>query len=211
MSPDRQRPTRFGSERFPHWLRGKDKAFILGIMAKEPIDLRSPDILGKRFASRSEIEDVYDIVGLTRDPILVGLYESRANLRRPPLFESVEAFDLYHFEKIRKRGLKQYLGGEDISLEDFLNARSCLENGEFNEGYRQGQQYPEPIVRMLVRDIDLLIITGRKDFIQGGILTGRRTNVHLDVNASSPMLNPLHDAYPSDFSPGLGETIPLVF
>jgi len=202
-------PERASDERFPNWLRTKDKVFLLTILGKEPIDLRSPAAIGGSFVSKSEIQDVYDIINQVQNPLLVGLYGSRANLRRPPLFENVEAFDRYYGKRTQERGLIQYLQDDELSITDYQTARGYLETGYFNERYRQDHQFPEPIVRLLVRDIDLLII-GR-NYIQGGILSGRRTNVHLDVLTNSRAHNPLHDAYPSYFHPGLGETVPLVY
>lgn len=174
------------SEKLPHWIPDRVQGVLRRTLSKEPIDLTSPEVIGRHFASQAEIEDVYEVINQVENPILIGINGSRASLIHLPLFEGVEAFDLYHSEKARREGdLEEYLFQNGLSIRDYKLARRYLEQLGFNERYRQGQKYPAPIVELLVRDIDLIIIAGGKH-IRGGPNKGKGTNVPLDIGVNSP-------------------------
>ncbi len=137
-----------GAESLPIWMPDEVKGVLAKVLARDPIDLTSPEVLGKHFASRAEIEDVYDVVHQVESPILIGLNGSRASLNHPPLFETVQAFDLYHHNKARlEGGLQDYLWDHHkVSMKDYKLAREYLQKRGFNEGYRRSQEYPESIV-----------------------------------------------------------------
>lgn len=180
---------------------------------RESINLKASEIIGKHFVNESEIQDVYDIITQIKNPIFIGLHGSRAHLPRPPLFANVENMDSYYAEKANRmeKNLEGYLEkNEGISLAEYYQARRYLQN-RFNRYYQQGQQYPESIVRLLVRDIDMLIIT--EDAYDGGPKTGKRTKIQLDIGVCSPYHPFATD--PEDLEHylqfGLQQTIPVIY
>jgi hypothetical protein len=167
-----------------NWITDKTKNVFVESSSKEPIDLSSPEkVIGKYFASQAEVEDVLDVIKQVKNPNLIGIIGSRASLKRPPLFENINSFHSYHNKKA-KGDLLEYLDWECLDIKDYELAEKYLKNG-FNERYMQGKKYPEPIVRLLVSDIDLKINSGSKDF-RGGPRIGKRTNVTLDVDSRLP-------------------------
>lgn len=160
----------------PNWIPDKVRRVLKKeTLQKEPIDLSSPEIIGKYFANKAEIEDIIDYINPIKDPILIGMDGSRVKLKRPPLFKTEKSFKKYHKAKTMKYGL---------STKDYENARKSLKEG-FNEGYKEGKIFPEPVVRLLVSDIDLVIIADDKN-IRGGPHIGKRTNATLDIEVCTP-------------------------
>jgi hypothetical protein len=173
---------------FPLWIPDRVKGVLTENLAKEPIDLRT----GRHFVSGYETADVREIIGSVPNPVFIGLYGSRANLTRPPLFAEVDAFDAYHANASQIEGsLERYLAVHGLLLNDYDHARRYLERLGFNEGYRRGNWYPQPLVDLLVRDIDLLIISDGE--IAGGLRRGERTNVAVDLNVTTPQFGLFHD------------------
>lgn len=203
-------PERKVGERFPIWIPDKVGRVLSKTLAKEPIDLMLSNAVGKHFMNRGEIDDVFDIIRKVKDPVLIGLYGSRASLHHPPLFAGVEDFDLYHDEALQVEGtFEEYLVSRGVTLSDYQDARNYLQHGRFNEGYKQGKLYPEPIVHLLVRDIDLLIIAGGVQQVRGRI-TGRRTNISIDLNIAIPQSEFELDT-PDYLELGVAQTIPFKY
>jgi hypothetical protein len=171
---------RLNTKELPNWIPDKVKHLLIKeTFRKEPIDLTSPEIIGKHFTNQAEVEDVLDVIKQVKNPNLIGIIGSRASLKRPPLFENIKSFDLY----LQKKGDKL----EYNSINYYDIAKKYLEKG-FNENYKQGKKYPPEIVRVLVSDIDLFIISVDKNIV-GGEYAGRRTNVPLDIIATSSFHN----------------------
>lgn len=160
----------------PNWIPDKVRRVLKKeTLQKEPIDLSSSEIIETYFVNQAEIEDVLDVIKPIEDPIFIGMHGSRMKLKRPLLFETEKSFKKYHKAKTMKHGL---------STEDYENARKSLKEG-FNESYKEGKIFPEPVVRLLVSDIDLVIIADDKN-IRGGPHIGKRTNATLDIDLCSP-------------------------
>jgi len=194
-------------KRLPLWIPDRVGVVLKTVSAKEPIDLSSEKVLDRYFGSRAEIQDVSSIVAAVRNPLFMGLYGSRANGERPPLFPTVRDFDHYYANVSGINAFDEYFEARGISLSDYYEARRYLKNGEFNQRYRDGVTYSKPIVDLLVSDIDLLIITDREE-LESGPQIGRRTNVSLDLNVTSPMSG--FDQNPADYLElGLSQAIPL--
>lgn len=168
-------------------------------LAKKPIDILSPKTIGTHFVNSAEAEDVLDFISQFTHPIHMGLYGSRANGDRPPLFQNVAELNSYYNKK----------GKDFYSFEDYELAKEYLKKG-FNSGYLQGAQYPESVVSVLVSDIDLFIITEGKHL--GGPRTGRKTHVILDVLQLPPDFGlRFGSEYLDDLQESLAQTVPLKY
>lgn len=202
-------PERFTPEPLPLWIPPRVREALAPVLRKDPIDLTSPEVIGTRFVTRAEVDDVYDIIRQIEQPILIGMNGSRASLARPPLFPNLEAFDAYYNSK---GDVSQYLEEQEgFSFEEYEAAREALQQG-FNQSYSQGQQYSVETVRLLVSDIDLLIVSEGRS-IRGGTHIGKRTNTTIEINSHSPYQ--AFDADPKDLENyielGLAQTVPLKY
>lgn len=163
-------------EKLPKWIPDKiQRVLIKEAFRKEPIDLMSEEVIGKNFASKEEILDVIEIIKPIKNTTLIGMHGSRANLKRPPLFENEKSFSAYHKNKTFEYG---------ISMISYEMAKKDLKKG-FNDNYKKGLKYPKHIVELLVSDIDLLIIAGDKN-IHGGPYVGKKTNATIEIDICSP-------------------------
>ncbi|MBU3979621.1 hypothetical protein KKF69_06970 [Patescibacteria group bacterium] len=130
------RSEKLNTAELPNWIPDKVRRVLKKeTLQKEPIDLSSPEIIGKYFANKEEIKDVIDYINPIENPILIGMDGNRAKLKRPPLFETEKSFKKYHKAKTMKYGL---------STEDYENARKFLKKG-FNDGYKQGEKYSKSV------------------------------------------------------------------
>lgn len=205
--------TETSQEELPIWIPQKIKEGLKKTLERQPIDLTSREIIGKHFASIEEIQDLYGIINKVEQPVLIGINGSRASLARSTLFENVGAFDKYHKEKSHLEGdLEEYLFQKGLTLQDYEQARKLLRDTNFNEKYKKGNKYPAPTIRLLVSDIDLIIISNGMH-VKGGSHLGAKTNVVLDINVNSP--NHLFDTDPRDLEIyvklGLGTAIPIKY
>lgn len=192
----------------PNWIPDNVKRPLSEVLKRSPIELR----VGSHFVNKSEVDDVRAIIKQIQRPILIGLSGSRANLLRTPLFSSEEGFlSYYERKKMEEGNLSGYLRFGGLTLEDFKRGTDLLFKKDFNRQYRANKSFPWEMVRLLVSDIDLLIIA------EGGIdsktYEGYSSHVSIDVGIHTPYNK--FDTHSEDLQEyiqrGLYQTIPLKY